>query len=134
MNGRLVFVIAAGLVLGGCCLDGNGCYVPPTTALESWDGLGPLPKRNKVKRAKKVPQTSVAVASEEKSPGEEELSRLKPYSKEWTAVLNAINRADDEKLKRKLVICRNCMPSEPDDQTGSIAPQRAAGGYLSSRQ
>jgi hypothetical protein len=140
MNRRLVFVIAAGLTLSGCCFDGSGCYVryvqPPTTALVSWDGLGPLPKRNQVKRAKRVPKTSVAVAaSEDKSPSEEELSKLKPYSKEWGAALDAINRADDDKLKKKLIICRECMQPEPsDDQTGSITPQRAAGGYLPSRQ
>jgi hypothetical protein len=139
MNRRLVFVIAAGLALSGCCFDGSGCYVhyvqPPTTGLASWDGLGPLPKRNKVKRAKRVPKTSVAVAaSEDKSPSEEELSKLKPYSKEWGAALDAINRAYDDKLKKQLIICRDCMPLEPEDQTGSIAPQRAAGGYLPSRQ
>jgi hypothetical protein len=94
-----------------------------------WDGLGPLPKRNKVKRVK-VRKTSEDVAYEENFPNEDALSKLKPYSKEWTAVLNAINRAADDKLKKQLIICRGCMLSEPDDQTGSIA----AGGYLSSRQ
>ena len=137
MNGRLIFVIAAGLALSGCCIDGSGCYVsyvqPPTTALVSWDGLGPLPKRNTVKKpAKRVPKTSVAVAaSEDKSPSEEELSKLKPYSKEWGAALDAINRAYDDKLRKKLIICRECMPPESDDQTGSIGPKRAAEGYLS---
>jgi len=135
MNSRLVFVIAAGLALSGCCIDGSGCYVsyvqPPTTALVSWDGLGPLPKP-KVRRAKRVPKTSVVVASEDDSPSEEALSKLKPYSKEWGAVLDAINRAYDDKLKKKLIICRVCMP--PEDQTGSIGEQHAAGGYLPSRQ
>jgi hypothetical protein len=137
MNGRFISVIAAGLALSGCCFDGSGCYVhyvrPPTIALASWDGLGPLPKRNAVKkRAKRVPKTSVAVAaSEDKSPGEEELSKLKPYSKEWGAALDAINRSYDDKLRKKLIICRDCMPPEPDDQTGSIGPRRAAEGYLS---
>ena len=137
MNSRLVFVIAAGLALSGCCIDGSGCYVhyvqPPTIALGSWDGLGPLPKRNTVKKpAKRVPKTSVVVTSEDDSPSEEALSKLKPYSKEWGAVLDAINRAYDDKLKKKLIICRVCMP--PEDQTGSVAEQHAAGGYLPSRQ
>jgi len=133
MNRRLVFVIVAGLALSGCCLDGSGCYVqPPTTAPVAYrEELGALPKRNKVKRAKQAPTTIAAVASEDKSPSEEELSKLKPYSKEWTAVLDAINRAEDAKLKKKLVICRDCIPPEPDDQTGSIGPKRAAEGYLS---
>ena len=129
MNRRLVFVIVAGLAPSGCCLNGSGCDVqPPTTALAAyWEELGALPKRNKVKRARQAPTTIAAVASEDKSPSEEELSKLKPYSKEWTAVLDAINRAEDAKLKKKLVICRGCMSPEPEDQTGSFAPQRAAG-------
>lgn len=135
MNGRLAVAIAAGLALGGCCLDGNGCVVPPTTALASWDGLGLLPKPAKVKRAKRAPKTSVAVAtSEDKSPGEEELSKLRPYSREWSVVLDAINRADDDKLRKKLIICRNCMPPEAEDRTGSIAARREAGGYLPFRE
>jgi len=138
MNRHLFFVVAAGLALGGCCFDGSGCYVrtvqPPAIALASWDGLGPLPRRSTVKkRARKIPNTSVAVAApEDKSlPGEEELARLKPYSREWGAALDAINRAYDEKLRRKLIICRDCMAPEPDDRTGSIGPKRAAEGYLS---
>jgi hypothetical protein len=131
MSRPLAFVIAAGLALSGSCLDGSGCYVqPPTNALASWDGFGPLPKRNHVKRVK-VRKTSLAVAApKDSSPSEDELSKLKPYSKEWTDVLNAINRAEDDKLKRKLIICGDCMPPNPDDQTGSIP----AGGYLSARQ
>jgi hypothetical protein len=74
----------------------------------------------------------VAVAApDDKSPSEEELSKLKPYSKEWGAALDAINRAYDDKLRKKLIICRDCIPPEPDDQTGSIGPKRAAEGYLS---
>jgi hypothetical protein len=120
MSTRLVFVIAAGLALSGCCI-GSGCYVrPPTSALTRWDGLGALPKRNNVKRVK-VRKTSEAVAPEEDSPSEEELAKLRPYSKEWGAVRDAINRAADAKLKKKLIICRGCIPPEPDDQTGSIA-------------
>jgi hypothetical protein len=113
-------VIAAGLALSGCC-PGIGCYIPPPTgALTSWDGLGPLPKRNNVKRAK-LRKPSEAVASEDNSPREEDLARLRPYSREWGAVRDAIDRAADAKLKEKLIICRNCMPPERDDQTGSIA-------------
>jgi hypothetical protein len=138
MTGRLIFVIAAGLALCGCCFDGSGCYVPyvrpSATALASWDGFGPLPRRNTAKkRAKKIPNTSVAAAAPEDQsfPSEKELTKLRPYSREWGAALDAINRAYDDRLKRKLIICRDCMPPEPDDRTGSIGPERAAEGYLS---
>jgi len=128
MSTRLFFVIAAGLTLSGCCL-GSGCYFqPPTGALASWDGLGPLPKPDHVKRAK-VRTASKAVAPEEDSPSEEDLAKLRPYSKEWGAALEAINRAADAKLKKSLIICRDCMPPEPEDQTSSIGA-RIAGGYI----
>ena len=138
MTRRLIFVIAAGLALSGCCFDGSGCYVhyaqPRAIALASWGGLGPLPRSNTIKRRpKKIPNNSVAVAApEDKSlPNEEELTKLKPYSKEWGAALDAINRAYDDRLKRKMIICRDCMPREPDDQTASMGSKRAAEGYLS---
>lgn len=122
MSRRLVFVIAASLTLTGSCL-GAGRYIqPPTGALTSWNGLGPLPKRNSVKPAK-VRKTSEAVAYHDDSPNEMELVALKPYSTEWWSARDAIDRAAEAKLAKKLIICRGCMPSEPDDQTGSIAPK-----------
>ena len=128
MSRRLLFVIVAGLALSGCAESAR--YVqPPTNGLASWDGLGSVPKRNHVKRIK-AQKKSEAVASKDSSPSEDELSKLKPYSQEWTAVLDGINRAADDELRRKLIICRGCMPPETDDQTGSIA----AGGSLSFRQ
>jgi hypothetical protein len=126
MSKRLIFVIAAGLSLGGCCL-GTGCYEQPTTnARLSWDEHGPFPDRfaavskRRVKRAI-VRKTNEALASDDASPNEEDLAKLRPYSKEWGAALEAMNRAADAKLRRKLIICRGCMPPEPGDQTGSIA-------------
>ena len=133
MTRRLAFLSVVGLALSGCCLDGSGCYVPPPNkALISWDGLGPYPKRNHVKQLK-VRTTNEAVVSEDNSPSEEQLSKLRPYSEEWGAVLEAINRAANSKLKKKLIICRDCLPPELDDQTGSITSNGVA-GYLPFRR
>jgi hypothetical protein len=95
---------------------------PATNARLSWDGHGPFPdrfvpvsKRHLVKQAS-VRKTNEALASDDTSPNEEDLAKLRPYSKEWGAALDAMNRAADAKLKRKLIICRGCMPPEPDDQ------------------
>jgi hypothetical protein len=131
MSRGLVFVLAASLGLGGCCF-GGGCYIqPPTGALASWDGLGPNPNRFHAKIVKaKVQTASQVVASRESSPSEADLEKLKPYSKEWTVLLNAINRAADEDLRKKLVICRGCLPAAPDDRTGSISD----GGYFPPQQ
>jgi hypothetical protein len=120
MSGRLAFVIATGLALGSCCLNGNGCYIPPRTGtLTSWDGFDPLPEHHHAKLVK-VRKTINTVA-EDDSPNEEYLAKLRPYSKEWGAALDAMNRAADARLKTKLIICQDCMPPEPIDQTGSIA-------------
>src|SRR5882724_9481207 len=98
MSRRLLFVIVAGLALSGCA--GSGRYIqPPTIALANWDGLGPLPQRHHVKPVK-VRKPSEDAFSRGNSPGEDELSRLKPYSQEWTALLDGINRAADDKLRR----------------------------------
>jgi hypothetical protein len=130
MSRRLVFVFAAGMALGGCCL-GSGCYIqPPTGALASWDGLGSPPRRFPAKVVRVKAQTpSPTVASAQNAPGEAELAMLKPYSKEWTVMLNAINRAADDELRKRLIICRGCMPVEQEDRTGTIADD----GYLPGR-
>lgn len=120
---RLIFVIAAGLALSGCCCLGSGCYIqPPSAALTRWAGLGPVPVRHNIKPAKARKKSEVAAFDEESSK-EAELATLKPYSLEWWSVRDAIDRAAEIKLTKKLIICRGCVPSQPDDQTGSITPK-----------
>jgi uncharacterized protein YraI len=120
MRRRLVFVIAAGLAVTGCL--GGSCYIQSSAStMAGWDELDPLPKRVDGKTAK-VRKTSEPV-SDDTSPSEAELAALKPYSKEWWSVREAIDRVADVKLAEKLIICRGCLSSEPDDQTGSITPR-----------
>jgi hypothetical protein len=96
--------------------------------LTGWDGLGPFPVRNlgpfpvRNKPAKTRKQ-SKAVASDDDSSKEAELATLKPYSEEWWSVRYALDRAAEVKLSKMMIICRGCMPSKPDDQTGSITPK-----------
>lgn len=120
MSRRLIFVIGAGLALSGCCL-GTGCYIQPPSAQTCWAGLGPLPVRNNVKPAKARKKTEAVASGDESSKKEAELAALKPYSEEWWSVRDAIDRAAEVKLSKKLIICRDCMPSKPYDQTGSIS-------------
>ena len=122
MNIRLAFVIGAGLALSGCC-TGIGYYVPPPpTALTRWDGFGPALKVKHVKRAKA--RKSETPVSSDDSPKEADLASLKPYSKDWWSVRDAIDRADEVKLAKKLIICRNCMPSTPDEDLTGSATER----------
>ena len=46
---------------------------------------------------------------------------LKPFSNE--SINEALDRASEAKLGKKLIICRDCMPSTQDEQTGSITPK-----------
>jgi hypothetical protein len=118
MSRRFVFLFAAGFTLASCS-HGNVSYIqPPNIALTSWDGLGPIPVLNKIKSTKARKKNEI-VLSQETSSGESQLAALKPYSDEWWSVRDAIDRAADVRLAKKLIICRDCMPSNPD-QTASI--------------
>jgi hypothetical protein len=128
MSRRLICVIAAEFFLSGCCLE-TGRYVqPPVKAMSSWNApywnsIVPFRKRNHAKRAI-VEKFSETPAADNASPSEEDLAKLRPYSKEWGAALDAMNRAADAKLKKRLIICNGCLPPEPDDQTGSITSKK----------
>jgi hypothetical protein len=87
-----------------------------------------------VKRTRPRHTSNTAGTSNAISPSEDELSKLSPDSKEWNAALDAINRAADDELRKKLVICIGCAPPAPDDQLSSIWPTRADAGYLSTQK
>jgi hypothetical protein len=119
MTRRFKFLIAASLVVTGSCL-GVICYARPSAdTMASWDGFDSLPKRGDGKVGI-IRKTGEPPASDSAS-AEAELVALKPYSPEWWSVRDAIDRTADEQLARKLIICRGCLPSEPDDQVGVIA-------------
>jgi hypothetical protein len=118
---RLAFVITAGLALTGCCAGSARFIQPTSSALTRWDEVVHPAKTKNVKSAKARKQDET-VASSGDSAQEAELAGLKPYSAEWWSLRDAIDRAAEVKLAKKLIICRDCMPSKPEDQTGSIAP------------
>jgi hypothetical protein len=125
MSKRLAFAVTAGLVLSGCS-HSSGCYLPPPgSPLTSWDGLGSDPTAIKAKSttARKSTHAQVMEGSTvtvEADAEESALAGLKPYSGEWWSARDAIDRAAEVKLAKKLIICRDCMPPKPDDSTGSI--------------
>jgi ABC-type uncharacterized transport system auxiliary subunit len=125
MSNRLVLLTTASFVLSGCC-GGSERYNHPTTFTPtSSDRPDPVRERNKVKSPKALKKRETvasgsAPSKEDASPTESELDALKPYSPEWWSVRDAIDRASEVKLAKKLIICRNCMPSTADEQTGSV--------------
>ena len=118
---RYALLLLVALMLGGCCLSGD-CYAPlagpagmasaPTTgtaakptasvATAAPDGLGSRPNPAKPKRTaqRRTDFDSIGDASS--------ASRYPDGS--WEEQ-QATDRADEEQLKRKLIICQNCSTS-----------------------
>jgi hypothetical protein len=120
MARRLAFTIAAGLALSGCCHD-MGSYIPPSSELAKF-AFHPKPhhaRRTKPRHASNLEVTNVV------PPGENEVSNL------GTDAIDAINRAADDELRKKLIICRGCAAAAEDGHISSIWPTRAAEGFLS---
>jgi hypothetical protein len=124
MISKCIAFLVAGLMLANCCALGIGC-APQSGAPVAWDGLGPAPtdetqplelqptKPARAKRAIIVGPVGAAAA--------EPNSELQPKGS-WEKQ-QAADQDDEARLKRKLVICRACLPSEParDDATGSVS-------------
>ena len=121
MARRLAFTIAAGLALSGCCHE-MGSYVPPSNELAKFASH---PKPHHAKRTKPRHASNLEVTSNVSPPDENGDPKLD------TDAIDAINRAADDELKKKLVICRGCAQPAPNGQLNSIWPTRAAEGYLS---
>ena len=92
----IAFLFVA-VLLGGCCVSGNGCYAPSPAAPIAWDGLGTAPtegveetkpKRN-TRRNREMPNEATA--------------QFDRWSQEQAA-----DRDADAKLTKQLRICTNC--------------------------
>jgi hypothetical protein len=104
----LAFAVAA---LSGCSASGNGRYALGTPT--AGDGAahaardkteGPAHRSARILR----PKDEMTVGSiEYRKPD----PALKPYSKEWLAQRDALDREADAALSKKMTICRGCLPS-----------------------
>jgi hypothetical protein len=124
MISKCIAFLVAALMLADCCALGNGC-APESGAPIAWDGLGsapasdtqpvePQPKKHaRAKREIIVGPVGAAAAEPDR--------KLQPKGS-WEQQQMA-DQDDEAKLKRKLVICRACLPNEParDDATGSVS-------------
>lgn len=121
MISKCIAFLVAGLILANCCALGIGC-APQSGAPIAWDGLGPAPtddtqplEPGPTKPARAKREIIVGAAAAEPN------SKLQP--KDSWEQQQAADQDDEARLKRKLVICRACLPSEParDDTTGSVS-------------
>lgn len=127
MAGRLAFAFAAGLALGGCCHDFRA-YVPPSSARAEF---GPIRNSGHVKRTRSRHASNTAASSHYTSLSEHEFSRRETQSRERDSALDAVNQADDDDLRKKLVICRGCEQPATEDEVSAVWPTRAADSYVS---
>jgi hypothetical protein len=122
MISKCIAFLVAALMLADCCALGNGC-APESGAPIAWDGLGsaptsdtqpvePQPKKHARARRKIIVGPLDAAATEQNN----EVQPKNQWQQEQAA-----DRDDEMRLKRKLMICRNCQAGESarDDATSS---------------
>ena len=120
MSRRLMLAIAAGSAFAVC--PGSGCYGQAwTVAVPSSKAAGTIPMRENVEPAK-VNGSGAPVVTDHESPNEDELTNLKPYSKEWWSVRDSLDRAADADLSKKIIICQGCTTTAPADQVDATTP------------
>src|SRR5664280_2704052 len=110
---KWVYVTAAALALSGCCYGGAGLqarapgpYAQPPHVRMAWDGFG-RPLTNRGRGTPKAQKTAHSRAAEPDgiAAKEAELTKLKAYSPERWSVRDAIDRAENVRLAKTLIIC-----------------------------
>jgi hypothetical protein len=121
MIAKCIAFLFGAVALAGCCASSNGCYAPLPGTPTAWDGLGPAPtevdqateyRPNKNARPKEIVIGPI---------GDLPVEPPKLDAKEAWTQREASDRADEAKLKKQLMICRNCLPATANDDTiGSV--------------
>jgi hypothetical protein len=107
---RSIAFLFAAVALAGCCVSGSGCYAPLPGTPTAWDGLDPAPTGTIAR-----PKNEIVIGPLGDVPVEP------PKPQEAWAQQEAADRADEAKLKKQLMICRNCLPAPAhDDTAGSV--------------
>jgi hypothetical protein len=112
-------LLATGLLLGGCCLSGN-CYAPvagstPAVApagvatTSAPDGLDTA--LTDEPQADVPPKPRKTAQRRRETVGESDASAASRYRGDSYEQQEAADRADEARLKRKLIICQNCATS-----------------------
>ncbi len=123
MARRIVILLAMALCLCGCCRETRGYAQSSKNAgLERGARAAvpvflPTPHRPGNLRGASTGAANMPQVTRDEVPTEADLAKLKPYSKEWGAALEAMNRAADERLSKKLIICRGCLSPADEDRT-----------------
>jgi hypothetical protein len=102
---RLTVFVLAAIALSGCCALGTGCGAPTAGVMSNWDGIGSGPDDGMMPEQpmKKMARARGAAEGQSEQGMAEDLT----------------SPDADAALARKLVICRDCMPSARDAAAGS---------------
>ena len=111
-------VLSAVLALGGCSSSQQVQVSQPHHF--AWDGLGrdpnlPVTKRTRTKTEEPKPT---------RENREAELAKLRPFSREWVNLLQAIDAEDDARISKLMIICRECDLAGRDVSRISQSPSR----------
>ncbi|WP_441236361.1 hypothetical protein [Bradyrhizobium sp. 930_D9_N1_4] len=104
------------LALGGCAmgpqarLGSDPAFKP---ARYAWDGAGEDP--NQLRSASRSSRATRTAASSSPQAGPQ------PYSKEWWQAQDGIEAEQDARVNRSLVICRGCLPRQPQPEDSRLA-------------
>jgi hypothetical protein len=119
---KYIALLVAATALAGCCLSSNGCYVPLAREPSIGNGLGAAsideaePSKD-TPRPKERPKKKVIIESGRELAG----AKLKPEGKDIYLQQETADRAAEEKLTKKLMICSDCLPRQTNKDAGSSA-------------
>jgi hypothetical protein len=108
MISKCIAFLAAALLLANCCALGTGC-APAANAPLAWDGLGSAPTvedqtvEPRPKKLAHVNRENVVSPLQDAT-----TASVRKPEPSW-AQQQAVDEADEARLKRKLIICRNCV-------------------------
>jgi hypothetical protein len=117
MISKCVAFLVAALMLANCCASGSGCAPAAGTPL-AWDGLGPAPVDEAPPPEPQPKPHARAKRDVSALDAAGERSNAQPKD-DWEQE-QAADQADEARLKRKLMICRDCQTTGParDDAAG----------------
>jgi hypothetical protein len=101
-------------LLTGCVGDGFGAA--PSAHSLAWDGHEP----NNSYRPRSVDGHPATGNVQQPTEREANLAKVPRNSPEWWVQQEAIAADADGKLSKKLMICRGCLPPEPDARALAI--------------
>jgi hypothetical protein len=125
---KFIALILAATALAGCCVSGHGCYSPLPGVPLAWQGFGPAPTETVQLTEDRPSQLTERPRKATRSRKEIIVGPIGEMAAEPKRKLEGIDalvqqeaadRADEEKLAKRLMICSNCLPARSnDDATG----------------